>query len=84
MIKHISFPKELFEEQIEENFTHFNVSKRHSSKIHTLKKIVIETADYQLSVSDSIQLVELFNYLKVKKNGLTFLCNRWRCGRINI
>ena len=66
-IFHISFGKEVFEDQIEENFTHINLSYKNESDVYTLRKVSRDNANKNLTVSDSIQIVELFNQLKTKK-----------------
>lgn len=82
-IKHISFGEALFDDQIDENFVHFNIAKRHASSIYTHKKVVDSANDYQLTMSDSIQIVELFNYLKHKDHELDFKAVAGGIGRLS-
>ena len=62
-IYHISFGKEVFDDKIDENFAHIHISKHvHLSK-HKLKRIVLDEGRKALTVSDSIQVMEIFKYL---------------------
>ena len=74
-IIHISFGEKVFDEAIEENFVHFNLSKRTSKDKYTLKRTVRDNGRKALTVSDSIQIMEIFTYLSDKKNKATLRVN---------
>lgn len=62
-IYHISFGKEVFDDKIDENFARINVSNHIDLSKHKLKRIVFDEGKKALTVSDSIQIMEVFNYL---------------------
>lgn len=68
IVNHISFGKELFTDQIDENFTHINVSKRFADDVFVLSKTIESSVDRKISASDSIQIMEFFDDLSVKDN----------------
>lgn len=72
LINHISFGKELFTDQIDENFTHLSISKRNTDAVYVLEKTIESSSDRKLSVSDSIQIMEFFDDLLIKKNIINF------------
>lgn len=74
-IIHISFGEKVFDEAIDENFIHFNLSKRHSKDKYTLKRIVRDNGRKALTVSDSIQIMEIFTYLSEKKTKASLKVN---------
>lgn len=64
---HIMFGKEVFAEQIDENFAHINFSYKDEEQVYTLRSIKRDNANNTLTPSDSVQLVELFQELSDKK-----------------
>ncbi|NOQ75231.1 MAG: hypothetical protein GQ574_24680 [Crocinitomix sp.] len=66
-IFHISFGKEVFDDKIDENFAHIHISKHAEHSKHKLKRIVLDEGRKALTVSDSIQIMELFTYLATKE-----------------
>lgn len=65
-VYHISFGKEVFDEKADENFAHIHISKHANHSKHQLKRIVLDEGRKALTVSDSIQIMEIFNYLATK------------------
>lgn len=65
-IFHISFGKEVFSEQIEENFAHINLAYKKSDDVFALKRVVRDNGKKELSKIDSLQILEVFNFLKEK------------------
>lgn len=74
-IYHISFGEKVFDERIDENFAHIHVSHHLPKSKYTLKRTVRDDGSKALTVSDSIQIMEIFNYLKEKKNKAVLTVN---------
>ncbi|MFT5824300.1 MAG: hypothetical protein ACI8ZM_005567 [Crocinitomix sp.] len=67
-VYHISFGKEVFDEKIDENFAHIHISKHENHSKYKLKRVVLDEGRKTLTVSDSVQIMELFNYLAKKES----------------
>lgn len=67
-VYHISFGEKVFDEKIDENFAHIHVSKRLRTDKYALRRVNKDSDSESLSVSDSIQIREVFEYLTKKEH----------------
>ncbi len=66
-VYHISFGKEVFTENIDENFVHFNISNQTTTEKYALQRIVRDNEKNVITKQDSIQIDELFRHLLKKE-----------------
>lgn len=71
-VYHISFGKDVFADQIDENFVHLNVSNRELGEKYVLRRDAKVEALDQMTASDSLQVLDVFNYLSEKKAEINF------------
>ena len=75
-VYHIAFGKSVFASKTEETFIHMNVTNVNPNEKYIYEKVVAETGDQvALSESDSIQIMEIFQYILAKDMDVNMIIN---------